>query len=76
MLTNKQEETQREEIEMKDIKEGNYHHRNDYYETKNPDFERIEEYDNDPLPKDKLKIVAFIFVYTVIVLLTKGDSNF
>ena len=61
---------------MKDIKEGNYHHRNDYYETKNPDFERIEEYDNDPLPKDKLKIVAFIFVYTVIVLLTKGDSNF
>ena len=30
----------------------------------------------DPLPKEKLKIVGFVFLYTVIILLCKGGENY
>lgn len=42
----------------------------------NEELEQILERDRDPLPKDKIKLIAFVFLYTVLVLLLKGNNQF
>lgn len=41
-----------------------------------PELKRMLQQDMNALPLDKIKIVVFIFAYTVLVLLVKGGQNY
>lgn len=57
-------------VEMEEV------HNFGYGTTVNPDLEKILEEEKNPLPIEKLKVVGFIFLYTIIVLLIKGGENY
>jgi hypothetical protein len=44
--------------------------------TLDPRLQEIFEKEKDTLPRDKIKVIGQIFLYTVIVLLFKGGRNY